>query len=166
MTHAIIGRWAGIDYGRRRIGAAYSDFGHRIASPAGVLPGSGSVPDDAQRVLSWGGENEIAGFVVGLPLNMDGTDSEQTKLTRAFITALQARTDVPIAAWDERLSSFQADEWLNHANVSPKRRKQLRDALAAQVILQSFLDAQRTARKDGPDAAANPDVDNAASDSE
>lgn len=135
-------RWAGIDYGRKRIGVAVSDYGGRIASPATVLPGSGSAPKDADAVAAWARENEVAAVVVGLPLNMDGTDSDQTRLTRTFADALREGGRFPVELWDERLSSFQADELLASAGVPRSRRKGQRDALAALVILQAFLDHQ------------------------
>ncbi|MEW6250702.1 MAG: Holliday junction resolvase RuvX [Planctomycetota bacterium] len=146
-----MGRWIGLDYGVRRIGVALADFRGIIASPATTLAATGRPADDAAAVLMWAAGHEPGGFVVGLPLNMDGTDSEQTRLTRAFAAELarQARpaptgTPTPVELWDERLSSFQADAHLTAANVRKSRRKELRDALAAQVMLQSFLDARAT----------------------
>jgi len=133
-------RWAGIDYGTRRIGIAISDYGGRIASPATVLDAAGSASRNVDAILTWATENEVAAFVVGLPLNMDGTDSDQTRLTRAFADALRERGRFPVELWDERLSSFQADELLTAAGVPRARRKGHRDALAALVILQAFLD--------------------------
>lgn len=139
-----MGRWIGIDYGTRRIGLAISDPGHRIASPTTTLPAAGHPGRDADRVLRWAADQEPGGFVVGLPLNMaDGSDSAQTRLTRAFADALGQRGPLPVELWDERLSSFQADQYLDAAGVRPAKRRQLRDALAAQIILQAFLDARR-----------------------
>ncbi len=142
-----MGRWIGIDYGTRRIGLACADRRGKIASPATTLSGTGAHAQDADRVLKWASENEADGLVVGLPLSMDGTDSQQTKLVRDFAAALTQRCDWPVELWDERLSSFQADQVLDSAEIRPARRRSLRDALAAQVILQSFLDA-----RDQPDA--------------
>ena len=138
-----MGRFAGIDYGARRIGLAISDFGHRIASPAGSIKGSGSVLGDSANILHWVANNDITGIIVGLPINMDGSDSDQTRLTRRLVAALQEGTSLPIEPWDERLSSFQADEVLASAELSQAKRRRLRDSLAAQVILQSYLDAHR-----------------------
>jgi putative Holliday junction resolvase len=146
-----MGRSIGIDYGTRRIGIALSDYGGRLASPADTLAGSGSPPGDARRVIQFAIDNEARAIVVGLPLNMDGTDSDQTRLTRRFIAALAEQTDLPVEVWDERLSSFQADHLLDDAQVPRARRKQLRDALAAQVILQSFLDSRRAASEPPPE---------------
>ena len=136
-----MGRLIGIDYGLRRIGVAVSDPRGTIATPAATLKATGIAPRDADLVLGWAVENEASGIVVGLPLNMDGSDSRQTTLTRSLAEALQQRGNLPVELWDERLSSFQADEYLYAAGVPQSRRKKLRDALAAQVILQSYLEA-------------------------
>ena len=138
-------RWAGIDYGRKRIGLALSDYGGRIASPAATLSGTGNGARDAAAIARWMAENEAVAAVVGLPLNMDGSDSDQTRLTRKFADELrkhpQPERPFRVELWDERLSSFQADQYLAAAELPPQKRKALRDALAAQVILQAFLDA-------------------------
>ena len=137
-----MGRILGVDYGARRIGIAVANPRGTIASPAEAIPGSGSAPGDAERVLAWAARNDVACIVVGLPLNMDGSDSAQTRHTRAFADALRAHGDLPVELWDERLSTFQAEQFLEAADVRRSRRKKLRDALAAQVILQSYLDAR------------------------
>lgn len=148
----VIGRWIGVDYGIRRIGIAISDRGARIASPVTTLAGTGTPAADADQVLKWAADQQATGFVIGLPLNMsDGSDSDQTLLTRRFADALRSRTPLPIELWDERLSSFAADGLL--AALPPKRRQQMRDAVAAQVILQSFLDYQRGQSKPPPTTA-------------
>lgn len=135
--------WSGIDYGTKRIGLAISDGRARIAMPATTLAAAGSPAGDVRLILKWATSQEVAGFVVGLPLNMDGTDSDQTRITRAFADTLRAATPLPVELWDERLSSFQADQHLAAADLPRARRAALRDALAAQVILQSYLDAQQ-----------------------
>jgi putative Holliday junction resolvase len=136
-----MGRIVGIDYGVRRIGLAVSDLRGRIASPAGALAASGSAPKDAELVLSWATEQGAEMLVLGLPLNMDGTDSAQTRLTRKVADELHRLGASAVVLWDERLSSFQADAHLDSAQVRGARRRKLRDALAAQVVLQSYLDA-------------------------
>jgi len=140
-------RWAGIDYGRRRIGLALSDPGEKIASPSGVLDAVGTVSGDARQVLRWAGENEVEGFVVGLPLNMDGSRGPQAQLSQDFADQLGRLGSFPVELWDERLSSFQADELMQSAGLTPAKQKKHRDALAAQVILQSFLDARQAANQ-------------------
>ncbi|MFH1747320.1 MAG: Holliday junction resolvase RuvX [Planctomycetota bacterium] len=138
-----MGRWIGIDYGTRRIGVAISDFGGSIASPAETLNATGTVPGDAVLVLQYAEKTDTDVLVVGLPLNMDGSDSDQTRLTRSFARALSSSSDLEVILWDERLSSFQADQLLDAAQVRKSRRKGLRDTIAAQVMLQSFLDARQ-----------------------
>jgi putative Holliday junction resolvase len=140
-------RWLGIDYGKRRIGVALSDPGETIASPAATLEAAGNAPEDARRVLQWATENDAAGIVVGLPLNMDGSLGPQARLSQDFAEQLRQLGDLPVELWDERLSSFQADELMHAAGLSPAKQKMHRDALAAQVILQSFLDARRAANE-------------------
>lgn len=144
-------RFAGIDYGSRRIGLALADPGGRIASPVGTLDGTGSPENDALRVRAWATDHDASAFVVGLPLNMDGSDSAQTQLTRAFAAAL-ARAGAAVELVDERLTSFHADELLgqlDQARGRPRARTRKgdprRDAVAAQIILQSFLDSRRPA---------------------
>ena len=134
--------WIGIDYGTRRIGVAIADPASGIASPATVLRSVGTVPGDAQQIVDWAAPMDPGGFVVGLPLNMDGSESAQTKLSKAFANAVAKRTELEVVMWDERLTSFEADQILDAADVRRSRRKAIRDALAAQVMLQSFLDAR------------------------
>lgn len=138
-----MGRLAGIDYGTRRIGLAVSDARQRIASPMDVLSGKGRPDRDATAVVSWASEQAIVGYVVGMPFNMDGSVGPQARLTEAFIAQLRIQAGCPVHAWDERLSSYQADELLETLPGARTRKRRGRDALAAQVILQSFLDAQR-----------------------
>ncbi len=144
-----MGRWVGVDYGTRRIGLALGDPTGSIASPAGVLSATGIPGEDARAVRRWVIEHEGDGIVVGLPLNMDGTESVQSGVTRAFATELRGLGTLPVELWDERLSSYQADLHLSEAGLTRSRRRRHRDALAAQVVLQSFLDARRD-RADGP----------------
>jgi putative Holliday junction resolvase len=137
-----MGRSAAVDYGTRRIGLALSDYDNRIASPAQTLAATGDPNRDARALAIWAIENEATTLVVGLPLNMNGTSGPQAELSRRLAEALRREApDMRIELWDERLSSFQADEILAQAQASRSKRKRLRDALAAQVILQAYLDA-------------------------
>ena len=144
-----MGRWIGIDYGTRHIGLATADPGAVIASPTTTLSASGNAPEDARRILEWAAQNDASGLVVGLPLNMDGSEGPQARLSREFARQLERLGPWPVRLWDERLSSFQADQVLDAAQVRRSRRKRLRDALAAQFILQSFLDARRAEQSPG-----------------
>lgn len=149
-----MGRMAGIDYGTRRIGLAISDPGGTIASPAGVLGGAGDPESDARRVLKWAAEHDLDSFVVGLPVNMNGTEGPQAALTRRFSDAL-AVLGATVVHWDERLSTFQAGEWLRESGLSAAKRKKILDALAAKAILQAYLDAQQRDPVAGGDDATS-----------
>ena len=138
-----MGRWVGVDYGTRRIGIALCDPGESIASPVTTLPARPQPAQAALLVLQWAAQHEASGLVVGLPLNMDGSDSAQTSLTRQFAEQLRRHGELPVELWDERLTSLQADALMRAAATRRSRRKRRRDALAAQLILQSFLDARR-----------------------
>lgn len=138
-------RWAGVDYGKRRIGLALADPGETIASPVATLACSGSASEAARLVHEWAMENHVEGLVVGLPLNMDGSPGPQAALSRDFADQLRQQTGLPVELWDERLSSFEADGLMQSAGLTRQSRKKHRDAVAAQVILQSFLDARRSA---------------------
>jgi len=136
-------RILGIDYGVRRIGAAVADSELRIAMPWATIDGRGEPAADAQAVLDFVRAESIDEFVVGLPLNMSaaaGTDSAQTALTRRFAAELARLGGRPVHLHDERLSSFAADEALDAAGVGGRRRRGLRDRIAAQRILQGWLD--------------------------
>ncbi len=143
-----MGRWIGIDYGTRRIGLAATDPQSRLATPIGTLPASGQPSLDADHILAWAAQNHATGIVLGLPLNMDGSDSPQTRLVRDLAALLQQRGNLPVHLWDERLTTMQADTHL--AGTRQTTRRKWRDALAAQIILQSFLDARRQPPTDRP----------------
>ena len=146
-------RYLGVDLGMKRIGLALGESETRIASPLKVLAAHSSAKENARAILKVADEYAVDGIVVGLPLNMDGTDSAQTGLTRKLADELRKHVACPVELWDERLSSFQADQYLAAADVRRSRRRALRDALAAQVILQAFLDAGRTDGDDREPAA-------------
>ena len=132
----------GIDYGTKRIGLAVGDVERRLASPLSTVGAQGDVAAQAQAVLQYADAYDVDAFVVGLPLNMDDTEGPQAKTTRRFGDQLARIAAAPVHYWDERLSTFAADELLDTADLSRAKRKSLQDAIAAQVILQGFLDAQ------------------------
>lgn len=136
-------RFLGIDYGPKRIGIALSDPEGRIASPERILPGCGSADGDAAAVVRLAEELEAREFVVGLPLHMDGSDSEQTARSRAFAQALAAQAPGPVHLFDERLTSHAADALLAQRQLTRKKRKQRQDAVAAAVLLGGFLEERR-----------------------
>ncbi len=135
-------RYIGVDYGTKRIGLAVSDPLGSLASPFKTVPAQGTPPQHVQDVVdSATAEFDVDEWVVGHPLNMDGTVGPQAKLTRTFARRLAGATGAPVHLWDERLTSSQADRHLAAAGLTRKKKKARRDAVAAQIILQSFLDA-------------------------
>jgi putative Holliday junction resolvase len=136
-------RLLGIDYGTKRIGLAIGDTETGIASPLRTVEAAGTTVDHVRAVLTAASDYEVDAFVVGLPLNMDGTEGTQAKITRVFGDALAQTTSRPVYYCDERLSSFTARELLEPAELSRKRVKRAENAVAAQVMLQDYLDAQR-----------------------
>ena len=135
-------RYLGIDYGRRRIGLAVGEAATKIVSPSKSVRASGDLQRDAEAVLQAAQAYHVDEFVIGLPLNMDGTEGEQARVSRRFAEVLGARGGRPVHLFDERLSSFAADELLNRRDLTRKKRRARRDALAAQCMLEAFLTAQ------------------------
>lgn len=134
----------GFDYGERHTGVAVGSTYSGMAQPLAVLAAKGPAPD-------WDGIDRLVaewkpdGLVVGLPLNMDGSRSRLTRAARAFGESLRARYNLPVHMADERLSSRAATDALLEAGVPLKRHKHHIDKLAAQTILQAFLNEQRSA---------------------
>jgi len=133
---------AGLDYGSRTIGVAVTDTGRRVASPLQTLRRT-KFTADADRLLALAATRGIAGLVIGLPRNMDGSEGPRCQSTRAFARNLAARTELPIAYWDERLSTVAAERALLEADVSRARRAEVIDHVAAAYILQGALDRLR-----------------------
>lgn len=127
--------------GSKKIGVALSDPGRRIASPAGVVRRAPRFYDTAARLEAlWKGE-AVAGIVVGMPLNQDGSQGPRAQASRQFAHNLARHFDVPVALWDERFSSVAAERLLlEEADLSRTRRKELIDQTAAAFILQGCLD--------------------------
>ena len=133
------GRLAGLDVGSKTIGVAICDAGWTIASPAKTIA-RGKFAADLARLRVLFAAQSIAGVVVGLPLNLDGSDSPRTQSTRAFARNL-VPLDRPILLWDERWSTQAVTRTLIDADASRARRAVLVDKLAAGYILQGAIDA-------------------------
>jgi putative Holliday junction resolvase len=133
-------RTLGIDYGTVRIGVAVSDELGMIATGRETLQVK-SVAEAVAGVAAVVQEREAGRVVVGLPLNMDGSRGPMVEAVERFIKKLAAVIDVPIETWDERLSSQEAERILIEADVSRAKRKRVIDKMAAQSILQNWLDA-------------------------
>jgi len=139
-------RVLGIDYGRRRLGLALSDEDGVLASPLPALhrDRSGSLDRDIARLKRLIEEHNAAESVVGHPLNMDGSRGEMAREAEAFAEALRSATNRSVHLFDERLTSAEAERAMLEGNLSRRRRKELRDSLAATLILQGYLDRSRT----------------------
>ncbi len=136
---------AGLDLGTATIGVAVSDAGQSIATPLKTIRRR-KFRDDAADLLKIADHRALAGFVLGLPLNMDGTEGRRCQSTRAFARNLVRLTDLPIVFWDERLSTVAAERALLEADTSRKRRAEVIDHVAAGYILQGMLDRIRHLR--------------------
>ena len=132
----------GLDLGTVTIGVAVSDTLRSVATPLETIKRK-KFGVDAQALLAIIAKRDIAGIVLGLPLNMDGTEGPRVQSTRAFARNLEKLTDVPITFWDERLSTVAAERALLEADTSRKRRSEVIDHVAAGFILQGLLDRLR-----------------------
>lgn len=133
------GRLAGLDVGTRTIGLATCDAEWRFAGPAETIRRT-KFNADLALLRQFVSRNEIGGLVVGLPLNMDASDSPRTQSVRAFARNL-AQLGLPILLWDERWSTLAVERAMIEANVSRSKRAEKVDALAAAHILQGAIDA-------------------------
>lgn len=134
-------RILGLDVGDQKIGMALSDQLGWTAQGLGTLQRSGD-EQDLDALVQIIKKYEVKRVVVGLPKNMNGSLGPQAQKVLEFAQKLQARCDVPVVYWDERLSTVLAERALLEADVSRKKRKQVIDKMAAVVILQSYLDNQ------------------------
>ncbi len=132
------GRIMGIDYGKVRIGIALTDLLKTIASPYEVYK-SVSLQKDVEYFVKLVKEKEVEKIVLGLPLNMDGSEGERAKRTRIFGEMLEKACSVPIVYQDERLSSVEAENYLLDGDVRRDKRKNLIDKVAATIILEDYL---------------------------
>lgn len=144
------GALLGLDLGTKTIGVAVSDPDRRLAASVETIARR-TFSIDAARLLSLATERNAAGFVLGLPLNMDGSEGPRAQSTRAFARNLAKLTNVPIALWDERLSTAAVERELIIADASRAKRAAVIDQHAAVFILQGALDHLRIAKeKAGP----------------
>ena len=132
-------RLIGLDLGSKTIGMALSDSALTIASPYKTITRS-KFTRDAKELLALAEKEGAFGFVLGLPLNMDGTEGPRCQSTRQFAANLSELTDLPITYWDERMSTMAVTRTLIEADRSRARRKDLVDKMAASYILQGALD--------------------------
>ncbi len=141
MTVSDSGRLAGVDYGTVRIGIAITDFNRTIASPYDNYQRKNTQADATyfQQLVR---EEDIVGFVVGLPVHLSGEESQKSQEARHFADWLCQVTSVPVDLFDERFTSVQAESFLIEAGFTRQKRKQRRDKLAAQIMLAAYLENQ------------------------
>lgn len=132
-------RLIGLDLGTKTIGLALSDVGRQIASPLETIRRVKFTPD-AQRIVALCATHAVGGLVIGLPLNMDGSEGPRAQSSRSFARNLKQLLPLPILFFDERLSTAAVTRTLLEADASRARRGELVDKLAAAYILQSCLD--------------------------
>lgn len=136
-------RLLGLDLGEKTIGLALSDQTRIVATPLKTLK-KGKFSRDAQALFEIVDAEAVGGLVLGLPINMDGSEGPRCQSTRQFAANLLEKRDIPIALWDERLSTAAVTRTLLEADASRKRRAEVVDKMAAAYILQGFLDRLKT----------------------
>jgi putative pre-16S rRNA nuclease len=142
------GRLAGIDFGTVRIGVAVTDPDQRLASPLEIYTRRGAAADEAWAARLVASER-IVGFVVGLPVHTSGQESQKSHEARQFGEWLAKQTGLPVRFFDERYTTAHAEELLQDAKLSSKRRKERLDKLAAQILLAAYLESSRTEQEPG-----------------
>ena len=130
----------GIDFGLKRTGVAFAGDESAIAFPGPTF--TGAEDDVVRQVAAEAAERGADTIVVGLPRNMNGTEGEMSARARAFADKLRGATGTEVALWDERLTSRQADQAMLGADLSRRKRRKRIDSMAAQLMLQSYLDSR------------------------
>jgi putative Holliday junction resolvase len=139
-------RILGLDLGSKTIGVAISDELHLIAQGLFTLKRKG-LQQDIRELKKLIEEQNVKKLVVGLPKNMNNTLGPSAKMVLSFIEELTKSVDLPVVTWDERLSTVAAEKALLEADMSRKKRKRVIDTVAAQLILQGYLDCQQRLKK-------------------
>jgi putative Holliday junction resolvase len=132
-------RLMGLDLGSKTIGMALSDATLNVATPLGTAKRT-KLTADLSVLFAAAQANDVGGFILGLPLNMDGSEGPRAQSTRAFAREMSRRSPLPVGFWDERLSTIAVTRTLLEADLSRKRRAQVVDKMAAAYILQGALD--------------------------
>ncbi|HEY3109210.1 MAG TPA: Holliday junction resolvase RuvX [Chloroflexota bacterium] len=135
------GRLLGLDLGERRIGVALGDPTGLLASALEVLPSRGRARD-VEAVREIAAREGAVAIVVGVPVNMDGSQGRQAEKSHRFGAALEA-AGLPVVYWDERLTTVEAQRYLRDGGMSRQKRRETIDAAAAAILLQSYLDYRR-----------------------
>ena len=144
---------AGLDLGTKTIGLSMSDLGRRFATPRTVIRRV-KFTIDAQALMDFAIAEKVAGFVIGLPMNMDGSAGPRVQATRAFVRNMEQKTALPFVYWDERLSTVAAERTLLEMDVSRAKRAERIDSAAASFILQGALDRLSLLARSGDEFSA------------
>jgi putative Holliday junction resolvase len=143
-----INRILGLDIGDKRIGVAVTDEIGITAQSVGTIDRS-KTPACFKEIVKIAKEYGAACIVAGLPKRLDGSSSPQTEKVESFIAELKTQIDIPVQTWDERLTTVTAEASLLEANMRRKSRRKVIDSVAAQIMLQHYLDCNRPRRTDG-----------------
>lgn len=133
-------RILGVDYGAKRVGLAISDAGRKIASPLKILHRQ-NADQDARSLKTIITDEKVTRIVVGLPVHTTGSESQKSREARAYAAWLRELTALPVTFWDERFTTADAEQLLLDAGLTKKRRQERLDMVAAQILLQTYLDA-------------------------
>lgn len=143
LTH---GKYLGVDYGDKRTGLAECDMSGLIAGRIGTIS-EGGMKNTAERVAKEASERGCKKIVVGLPKNMDGSEGFRAETVRAFVEILKGLTDIPVDFYDERMTTMQAYRFLDGTATFGKKRKEQIDTVSAEIILQNYIDRERSMKK-------------------
>ena len=133
------GKLLGVDFGDVRTGLAVSDPSRLIASGIGYIS-PGGIDKTVEAVAEAAEQNKVSAVIVGLPVNMDGSQGSRAQRCEKFARMLKERLGIPVTVFDERMTTMTASRYLNETNTRGKKRKQVIDTLSAQIILQNCLD--------------------------
>ena len=134
-----VGKLMAVDFGDTRTGLAVSDASRFLASGIGYVS-PGGIDKTAAAVAESARENRVSAIIVGLPVNMDGSEGGRATRCRKFARMVRELTGLPVAMFDERMTTMTASRYLNETNTRGKKRKGVIDTLSAQIILQNCLD--------------------------
>ncbi len=140
------GKYLGVDYGDKRTGIAECDISGLLASAVGTFC-EGGMRKTAERVAKEAKERGCVKIVIGMPRNMDGSFGERTQVVHAFADILAELTDIPLDFYDERMTTMAAYRFLDASGTFGKKRKDAIDALSAELILQNYIDKERSTSK-------------------
>jgi len=146
-------RILGLDIGEKRIGVAISDeleimaHGLRVLTRKGLGESHAKLSEDIKDLKGIIEDCKVEEIIVGLPINMNGTMGDAANRVIEFVRSLKSNISIPVKTWDERLTTSQGEKILISADVSRKKRKKVIDKLAAQILLQSYLDYRKRRNK-------------------